>query len=100
MTPQDATPCTDTIAHETLWKWIVGLLIVAQFSLIGAIYISIDRRITAIEMRDQSDVELHRSIAVSLATLAANQNEVMRQLQQNALKLDDLLKIVYAGRGK
>lgn len=77
--------------------WLLGATTTVCLSLASLAYHSVDVRITALESQHDNQEKQQTLILERLATVTANQQTVMHQLDIAGTKMDDIYKIVYRG---
>ena len=84
-----------TVELNDVWKWLLGAVLVILFAVFGVAYAGVELRLKGLEAERMAQTEAHRLIAKDLATITANQNNVMQGLRDNGIKLDTLIQRVY-----
>ena len=84
---------------DTWGRWILGGLLTTIIALILVQWASLDNRMGALEKWRESHSEIESRQAEALAVVTSNQMQVLRRLDENALKLDELLRLYYQHTG-
>lgn len=87
-----------TFREEKFIYWLLAAITTICASLSGVAYHSVDARLTALEVQHDEQVKQQSLILERLATVTANQVIVMRQLEINGGKMDDIYKVVYKAK--
>ena len=85
-----------TVELSTWGRWLLGILIAALISLLSIGYASIDRRVNALEVWRTEQAAYQTNIAREIAEIATRQQMVIKRLDENGAKLDELLRLVYS----
>ena len=84
---------------DTWGRWILGGLLTTIIALILVQWKSLDNRMTAVETWRDKHMEIETVQMTQLATVVARQEQVLRRLDENSAKLDELLKLYYQLQG-
>lgn len=89
------TDLDDRSFLDTWGRWILGGLLTTIIALILVQWAALDARMAALEKWRESHSDVETAQATQLAIVVTNQQQVMRRLDENAVKLDELLRLYY-----